>query len=91
MSRSELHSRLMSRLLGPLLAVLLGLTLLGCPRTPDAPEPLDGTPCEQNLQCNAGATCGRLRLCVDGFCEEGEGSLIRPCEGVGTPVRPPEP
>ncbi len=73
------------------LALAFGLTLVaGCPREPDAPEPLSGTPCEQLTNCNPGRACGALKLCVDGFCEEGE-SLLRPCPEEGDPVRPPEP
>lgn len=81
----------MRRLAVPAVALVLALAATGCPRTPDAPEPGMGTPCEQLNDCNSGVTCGVLRLCVDSFCEEGPGSLIRPCPGEGAPVRPPEP
>jgi len=70
--------------------VFLALAMSGCPRTPDAPEPGMGMPCEQLDDCNAGVSCGALRLCVAGFCEEGN-SLIRPCPEVGDPVLPPDP
>jgi hypothetical protein len=73
-----------------LFALGSGLLLSGCPRTPDAPEPLTGTPCEQLTDCNPGVSCGALRLCVDGYCEEGM-SLMRPCRGAGESVLPPEP
>ena len=67
------------RPLGPLLTVLAlsaGLALVsGCPRQPDAPEPLSGTPCTQVSECNdsrtANPTCARTacepawRECVD--------------------------
>ncbi|MBX3271867.1 MAG: hypothetical protein KF729_16485 [Sandaracinaceae bacterium] len=69
------------------LAALAALTLSGCPRTPEAPGPGTGTPCEQLDDCNPGATCGALRLCVSGFCEAGR-SLIRPCPGEGAPIDP---
>jgi hypothetical protein len=69
---------------------LSALFLGGCPRTPDAPEPLTGTPCEQLSDCNEGVSCGAMRLCVDGYCEAGA-SLMRPCREGGDPVVPPEP
>ena len=72
------------------LAFVLALVASGCPRTPDAPEPGMGTPCEQISDCNPGATCGALSLCVAGFCEEGA-SLIRPCPGEGEPIVDPGP
>jgi len=71
------------------LALSAGLALVcGCPRQPDAPDPLSGTPCTQLSDCNPGRTCGALQLCVDGFCEEGT-SLLQPCRGEGEPVPPP--
>lgn len=69
---------------------LIAAGVAGCPRTPEAPEPLSGTPCDQLTVCNPGRSCGALKLCVDGFCEEGA-SLFRPCRDEGEPVRPPEP
>ena len=80
----------MPRLLPLLGASLLALSLSGCPRTPDAPEPGMGTPCVELEDCNAGVTCGALRLCVAGFCER-DPSLVRPCPGVGAPVVRPDP
>ncbi|MCZ7678943.1 MAG: hypothetical protein M5U28_09395 [Sandaracinaceae bacterium] len=81
--------QLVLRSLGPSLAVIaLGALLGGCPRTPDAPEPLSGTPCMQLIDCNPGRSCGALTLCVDGYCEEGT-SLLRPCRDEGEPVPPP--
>lgn len=75
-------------------ALVLGgsfaLAAAGCPREPEAPKPLMGTPCEQLTDCNPGRECGALRLCVDGYCEAGA-SLLRPCRDEGVPVRPPEP
>ncbi|MGE0787102.1 MAG: hypothetical protein AB7S26_15620 [Sandaracinaceae bacterium] len=62
------------------------LVLVGCPRQPDAPPPGMGTPCEQLEDCNPTASCGLLTQCVDGFCEE-TSSLVRPCPGVGEPLR----
>jgi hypothetical protein len=77
-------------------ALLLCVALPGCPREPDAPDPLSGTPCNTLDDCNEGRTCGALTLCVDaregesGYCELGA-SLVRPCPGEGDPVRPPGP
>lgn len=68
----------------------IALGLAGCPREPDAPTPLTGTPCEQLSDCNPSASCGALKLCVDGYCEEGT-SLLRPCRDEGDPVPPPGP
>lgn len=79
----------MRRLIPLTLLVLTTLGLSGCPRTPDAPDPGMGTPCEQLDDCNPGVSCGQLRLCVAGFCEEGR-SLIRPCEDEGVRVIDPE-
>ncbi len=94
----QLTLRSLGRSLGGIGAGLLAaLALSGCPRTPEAPEPLSGTHCEQLADCNPGRSCGALKLCscttepcVDGFCEEGF-SLLRPCRDEGVPVRPPEP
>lgn len=78
------------------LALAIALCLAGCPREPDAPDPLGGTPCATNADCNEGRDCGAIRLCVDaregesGFCEDGA-SLVRPCPGEGVPVEPPRP
>ncbi len=77
----------MARCLRIALPALLGLTLLGCPRQPDAPEPGDGVPCAQLEDCNPTQTCGLLTLCVDGFCEESP-SLMRPCPDRGVPLDP---
>lgn len=66
---------------------LLGLLMIGCPRQPDAPPPGMGTPCDSTEECNAGATCGLLRICVEGYCED-EASLVRPCPGEGEPIGP---
>ena len=76
------------RLLRYSFPALLGLLLLGCPRQPDAPEPGEGTPCEQLEDCNPTASCGLLTLCVDGFCEDSP-SLMRPCPNEGEPLPGP--
>lgn len=81
--------------IGRLLAVLalgigIALGVSGCPREPDAPEPLMGTPCMQLTDCNPGRACGALKLCVDGFCEQ-DASLLRPCRDEGQPVPAPDP
>jgi hypothetical protein len=70
-----------------LVTALLTQLLQGCPRTPEAPEPLVGEPCEALNDCNPGVTCGALRLCVGGYCEE-RASLLRPCRDEGVPVVP---
>ena len=67
------------------LAIVLALALTGCPRQVTAPEPMGTTPCRQLTDCNPGASCGALRLCVEGFCEA-EPSLVRPCPHEGQPV-----
>ncbi|HEY8429038.1 MAG TPA: hypothetical protein VIL20_11715 [Sandaracinaceae bacterium] len=88
---TQLTLRSLGRSLAALGALVLSASsLAGCPRQPEAPEPLDGTPCEQLIECNPGRSCGALKLCVDGYCEEGF-SLLRPCPEEGEPVRPPEP
>jgi hypothetical protein len=65
---------------------VLALVLAGCPREPRAPDPR-GEACGNSEDCNGGATCGALRACVEGFCED-QRSLIRPCPGVGEPLDP---
>ncbi len=52
------------------LALGLMLGLAGCPRELQAPPPGDGLACERIEDCNAGRTCGELRICVGGFCED---------------------
>jgi hypothetical protein len=67
----------MSRWLIVLLA-LAGVVLGGCPRELVAP-PAAGDPCVENADCNPeDVTCGELRLCVGGHCEQGS-SLHVPC------------
>jgi hypothetical protein len=78
----------MKRFFPSLFALVVAVGLAGCPREPNAPDPGMGTPCESLEDCNDGVTCGELKLCVDGFCEEGR-SLIRACPGAGDPVVPP--
>jgi hypothetical protein len=59
--------------------VVVALTALtGCPREVAQPDRADGVPCERTADCNAGATCGELRICADGLCE-GTPSLFIPC------------
>lgn len=67
--------------------VLLATTLLvGCPRDVQVPDPgEDATPCAETADCNAGATCGQLKMCVDGLCEATP-SLAIPCPTAGAPV-----
>ena len=74
---------------GAAVATAVGLALSGCPRQPDAPDPGTGQPCETLADCNPGVDCGLLRLCVEDFCEA-EASLVRACDDVGAPVRPPD-
>ena len=80
----------MRRLFPLVAAAFVAFAISGCPRTPDAPDPGGGMPCEQLDDCNPGRTCGALTLCVAGFCEEGA-SLIRPCPDDGEPVVRPDP
>lgn len=49
--------------------MLIAFVLGGCPRDLEEPNPV-GDPCSSLLDCNPGATCGLLRSCVDGFCED---------------------
>jgi hypothetical protein len=80
--------------IGAIVLALGMLVLPGCPHEPEPPEPTMGTPCTQLPDCNGARTCGALKLCVmgpdgtQGFCEDGT-SLVVPCPGDGTPVRPP--
>lgn len=68
----------MKRLLVALALASLAVALGGCPRELTAP-PAAGDPCVEHADCNpAGLTCGELRLCVGGHCEEGR-SLRVPC------------
>ncbi|MCS6799280.1 MAG: hypothetical protein NZ898_12265 [Myxococcota bacterium] len=50
----------------------------GCPREPEVPARGPGQACERLEDCNDGARCGALRLCIDGRCEQ-RPSLERPC------------
>lgn len=61
-------------LAGP--ALLLG----GCPSDTARPDPPPSTPCVTMADCagDAGASCGLLRACVDGYCEA-DPSLHVPC------------
>ena len=56
------------------------LLLVGCPRGDvQPPPPTTDEVCESRAECNDGtALCGRLRACVDGFCEA-EASVLVPC------------
>ena len=65
--------------------IALAFSLTGCPKQVSAPEPMGANPCRQLTDCNPGASCGALRLCVDGFCEA-QPSLVRPCPHAGVPV-----
>jgi len=64
----------------------LALGAGGCPRAPQAPPPGDAPPCASHADCNAGATCGRLVLCVGGQCGVAPAIEVA-CPGTGTPVR----
>ncbi len=59
------------------ISMLLGASLSGCPRELAAP-PAAGDPCTTTEDCNLGLSCGELRACVGGRCEEGH-SIRVPC------------
>jgi len=59
------------------------LAAAGCPRELQIPD-ASGAACTDNVDCNGGITCGPLRACVLGHCEQ-DASLAIPCEG-GTPT-----
>ena len=56
---------------------LLALTLTACISPPEATRH-GGVACRRDEDCNAGATCGLLKLCVQNFCAEDE--VFRVCE-----------
>ena len=61
------------------LAVALAGLLAGCPRdVVEPPRSPDAVPCDRNEDCNGGAACGSLRVCVDKLCEQLP-SLVVPC------------
>jgi hypothetical protein len=56
--------------------LLLALTTAACVSAPEATRD-GGVRCARDEDCNAGATCGRLKLCVLNFCAEDE--VFRVC------------
>lgn len=73
------------RLVHVALVIAAMMCATGCPRQPDAPDPGMGEPCESLEACNPGISCGLLRLCVEGFCED-EATLVRACRERGEPL-----
>ena len=55
---------------------LLALALTACVSAPEAAR-TGGVACRRDDDCNGGATCGRLRLCVLSYCAEDE--VFRVC------------
>jgi hypothetical protein len=67
----------------PWLALGLLLSLGGCPRNVNVPDPpSEATKCTSEIQCNdvadGGTPCGYVRACVEGHCE-GQASRVVPC------------
>lgn len=56
--------------------LLVAFVLAGCVSGPEA-QRNGGAACRRDEDCNGGATCGRLRLCVLNFCAEDE--VFRAC------------
>lgn len=57
--------------------VLLAITLGGCPRDVEIPDRSEeARSCESEMDCNDGATCGQLRLCVDSLCEAQPSGIV---------------
>lgn len=66
--------------MSPRWIMLLALTLAACVSAPEA-ERDGGVRCARDEDCNAGATCGRVRLCVLNYCAEDE--VFRVCVDGG--------
>ena len=70
-------------------AVLLPLSLVllasGCPRQLQAPEPIGGTTCVTEGDCNDGRTCGMLYECIASRCAATAHHAV-PCPGEGEPA-----
>lgn len=56
--------------------LLLTLATAACVAAPEASR-TGGARCTRDEDCNAGATCGRLKLCVLNYCAEDE--VFRVC------------
>lgn len=56
--------------------LLLALTITACVSPPEAARD-GGVRCARDEDCNSGAACGRLRLCVLNFCADDE--VFRVC------------
>ena len=56
--------------------MVLALTLAACVAPPEAVRD-GGVRCTADEDCNGGATCGRLKLCVLNYCAQDE--VFRVC------------
>lgn len=56
--------------------LVLTLAAVGCVSAPEATRS-GGETCRRDEDCNGGATCGRLKLCVLNYCAEDE--VFRVC------------
>ncbi len=62
--------------------LLLALTLAACVSAPEAVRD-GGVRCARDEDCNGGASCGPIRLCVLNYCAEDE--VFRVCPDGGYP------
>jgi hypothetical protein len=62
--------------------LLIALAVPACVSGPEATR-VGGVACSRDEDCNNGASCGRLRLCVLNYCAEDE--VFRVCPDGGYP------